>query len=123
MGKYNRYLSHLKNAKRSNNPNFKNQKIRKLLRLNYNPIIIKVKENLFRDNAYNLEIEYIKNIGRKDLNEGYLCNMTNGGDGSSGYIRSKEASEKSAAKLRGRKRSKCICDKISKSLKAIKPLS
>lgn len=40
-----------------------------------------VKDNLTWEQAQVLEIFWIKTIGRKDLNEGSLVNMTNGGDG------------------------------------------
>ena len=40
-----------------------------------------VKEDLTKEDAVKLEIDLIKNYGRKDLKEGSLVNLTNGGDG------------------------------------------
>jgi hypothetical protein len=40
------------------------------------------------------EIEFIKLYGRKDLNEGTLCNLTDGGDGALGLIYSEESRKK-----------------------------
>ena len=39
------------------------------------------KENLSKEEASKLEKELIKNFGRKDLDNGILCNLTDGGDG------------------------------------------
>jgi hypothetical protein len=38
-------------------------------------------DNLTWDEACEKEVEFIKLYGREDLNEGILCNMTNGGEG------------------------------------------
>ena len=114
MGKNNRYLSHMKVAKRSNSRTLKNQKIRKILKLNLEPIILKVKKNLFRKEAYKLEMKYIKSIGRKDLNLGPLCNMTNGGDGSSGHIMSDKNKIRVSKQWKGRKLTKEHMEKLIK---------
>lgn len=45
------------------------------------PITIKLKINLKEKNSYKLEKEYIKTIGRHDLNLGPLCNLIDGGYG------------------------------------------
>jgi len=49
-----------------------------------------VLDNLSWEEACDKEIEFIKLYGRKDLNEGCLCNMTNGGDGMLGVRPSDE---------------------------------
>jgi len=64
---------------------YKNNKIKKILSENLSPIIIRVKKNLLENDAFNLEVELIRLIGRNDLGLGPLTNLTNGGDGISGY--------------------------------------
>lgn len=44
-----------------------------------------VSDNLSEEDAFELEIFLIDELGRKDLNKGPLINLTNGGDGVSGY--------------------------------------
>jgi hypothetical protein len=48
--------------------------------------IILLKQNLTEDEAFKHEIYMISILGRKDLGTGILRNLTNGGDGVSGYI-------------------------------------
>ena len=43
-------------------------------------------EDLSWEHASEKEIEFISLYGRKDLKEGTLCNLTNGGDGSGGLL-------------------------------------
>ena len=51
-------------------------------------------DDLTWEEACQKEIEFIKLYGRKDLNEGTLVNMTDGGDGSLGMIYSEESRKK-----------------------------
>jgi len=60
----------------------------------FEPIVIKVKENLNEDNSFILESNLIKLIGRKDLKNGLLINFTNGGEGVSGWVPSEEHNKK-----------------------------
>jgi len=48
------------------------------------PVIIKYKENISERESFDLEIDLITSIGRLNLNNGPLSNLTNGGDGQSG---------------------------------------
>lgn len=57
------------------------------------PIIIFYQKDLEHNDAKNLEIKMIKTIGRYDLKEGPLTNKTNGGDGTTGHIKSKKCRE------------------------------
>ena len=63
--------------------------------------IILLHENLKEDEAFSLETEYILKYGRKDIDpeNGLLHNRTNGGEGSSGAIRSQEFKENLSAKI------------------------
>lgn len=63
---------------------------------------ILLKNNLTEQQAFNLEMELIKQIGRIDLKAGPLTNLTNGGDGASGAIRSKEMKIKYSESKKGK---------------------
>jgi hypothetical protein len=56
--------------------------------------ILILKEKLSESEAFKLERDLIYIFGRIDLGTGILHNRTNGGDGSSGYVRSPELREK-----------------------------
>lgn len=77
----NRFVEHL-NESRKNRKSYKCNKIRKIKEeTSKDPIIIKLFENVTKEEAINLEREYIKKIGRYVLKEGPLTNLTSGGDG------------------------------------------
>jgi hypothetical protein len=59
--------------------------------------------NLTEEQSFYLEEYYIAGIGRRDKGLGPLCNLTNGGDGSSGLKTSEETKRKLSASLKGRK--------------------
>jgi hypothetical protein len=63
------------------------------------PIVEIVADKISKEEADKLEIELIKIYGRKDINEGTLVNMTDGGDGSG--KRSKEFCEKLSIRMKG----------------------
>lgn len=79
-GKDDRDLCHLKKAK-----NIVLENKLKKIQLTEQPIIIRHKENLNELDAFDLEILLINRIGRKDLGLGPLLNLTDGGEGSSGW--------------------------------------
>jgi hypothetical protein len=56
--------------------------------------IVMLHENLTEDRAFELEINLIKEYGRKDLGTGILRNLTNGGDGPSGMVVTEERRKK-----------------------------
>ena len=56
--------------------------------------IVKKIENASEDEAHQLEIKLIKEIGRRDLNKGTLFNKTDGGEGVSGLLCSDATREK-----------------------------
>jgi hypothetical protein len=98
-------------------------------------------EDLTWEEACTKEIELIKLYGRKDLNEGTLCNLTDGGSSGtigmihtketknlmsinkkgkpSGIKQSKETIEKRIGSLRGKPRSEEVKQKIKESKKNI----
>jgi hypothetical protein len=73
-------------------------------------------ENIKEIDAFNLEIYLICLYGRIDLKTGCLHNMTNGGDGSSGHIKSQETRQKLSKALKGKPLSEI--SKYHKSLAA-----
>jgi hypothetical protein len=90
----NRYLSHLGEAYRLNINSNKCNKIRQIkMETRMDPISINLLDKLSRYEACNLEIKYIKKIGRSNLKNGPLTNMTNGGEGISGFEMSEIANE------------------------------
>jgi len=54
-------------------------KLRSIVNDGFNPIKLKILDNLYEDEAFGIEEEFIKSIGRYP--NGPLTNMTNGGDG------------------------------------------
>lgn len=91
--------------------------INKILRYGKEPIIFKLNENLNNNEVNSLEKFYIKLIGRADKKLGPLTNLTDGGDGVSGYICSEKTKLKISEGGRGRKDTKETIEKRSKSLK------
>lgn len=86
-----RYFEHLYEAYNLNIKTHKCNKIRKIKEDNGNdPIVLKIFENISKNEVIKLETEYIKKIGRSDLKNGSLTNQTDGGDGTSGHIYSEE---------------------------------
>ena len=64
--------------------------------------IIFLKQNLTEQEAFKHEIYMIAVFGRKDLGTGILRNLTNGGDGSSGYIHNEESLKKISYSKKGK---------------------
>ena len=65
--------------------------------------ILILKSNLSEQDAFKHEKYMISVYGRKDIGTGILHNRTDGGEGSSGAVRSEEAKKKSAEKMKGKK--------------------
>jgi hypothetical protein len=64
--------------------------------------IIFLKQNLTEEEAFKHEKYMIAVFGRKDLGTGILRNMTDGGEGTSGRLKSEEEKEKSRARMIGK---------------------
>lgn len=114
-GHGNRCTEHFYKSKLDKNL-FKNNKIKKLLELGIKPLILKISNNIFEIDAFELEKKLIKIIGRRDLKLGPLTNLTDGGEGIVGLIRTKEHRQKLGLSNKGRKLSEEAKKKISDSL-------
>lgn len=66
--------------------------------------IIFLKQNLTEEEAFKHEIYMISVFGRKDLGTGILHNKTDGGEGSSGIVKSEECKNKISKSNKGKKR-------------------
>jgi hypothetical protein len=66
--------------------------------------VLFLKQNLTEEEAFKHEIYMISVFGRKDLGVGILYNLTDGGDGPSGYIHSEESRKQMGDRRRGKKR-------------------
>lgn len=75
-------------------------------------------DNLTRNEACEKEIELIAFYGRRDLNNGTLVNMTDGGDGLSGHVFSEDHKKKIGEKHKGRIFSEDTRRKMSVSAKS-----
>lgn len=92
--------------------------------LGLKPFILKLKINLTEKEAFDLEKKLIQEIGRRDKKLGTLTNLTNGGEGSSGYTHSEESKLKIGISskgripyIKGKKHTEETKNKISKSNK------
>ena len=83
-GRANRLYKHLLLSDQSNP--FKNRIINKIYKAGKTPIIIKLYEELSESEAHITESNLIKTIGRRDSRQGPLTNLTDGGEGMSGYL-------------------------------------
>jgi hypothetical protein len=88
-GQGNRYIYHLKNLNDNTNP-YKTNKIKKLLNEGLEPIINIIKTGLTETQSFELESSLIKKYGRIDLGLGSLVNLSDGGEGQSGWVPTEE---------------------------------
>lgn len=85
-GKGDRIYSHYRKAKAlgkldKTNNTYKNILLKKIIEEGFEPVHIKLHENLHVSVAKELEKLYIEWLGRKDKGDGMLANLTDGGDG------------------------------------------
>ena len=136
-GTKNRAYNHLKENENNTDNKLRFIKIKKILSKGEIPIILKVKENIFEIEAYNLEKKLIMLIGRKTFKEGTLTNICPGGENPPKFydlplvqqeqIRekfrnkkySKETIEKRRIKNLGKKRTEEFKTNLSESRKGI----
>jgi len=100
-GKKRRYKNHL--SLRLNMENHFYHKLNKIINEGFEPEILIIKDNISENDAFDYEIELIKNIGRLIDNTGTLTNLTTGGEGSSGRICEKETKKKMSDMKIGKK--------------------
>jgi len=81
-GKGNRCKLHLIHEDKSNM--LKQRKINEIRIMGKEPEILIIESNLLEKNAFDIEKKEIKKYGRKNNKTGILCNLTDGGEGSSG---------------------------------------
>jgi len=105
-GQNDQSLIHLKKSKVNFNKGnqFKFNKIRKIKKeTGKNPIIVKIKENLLENKSFELEMKLIKDIGRINQGTGPLTNLTDGGEGTSGWVPSEKVRRKMGDSRKGEK--------------------
>jgi len=90
-GKNNRMLDHFKDRKRFNTYFY--NKLNKMILEENTPMVIKLKEFDNEQDAIKMEIDLIRFLGKKK-NGGLLYNITDGGDGVSGYVYTDNVREK-----------------------------
>lgn len=96
---------------------YKNNKINKIILEGLNVISLKISENSFEVDAFELEKKLISIIGRSNLNLGPLTNLTNGGEGISGLIKTDTHKLNLSISSKGKKMSAEAKAKISESLR------
>jgi hypothetical protein len=114
-GRNERHQIHVNKVKRNNYGNHpKYHKIKEIIDFGMEPIIIKVAQDLLEDDSFLLEKKLIKSIGRKDLSQGPLTNLTDGGEGNSGRKWTDEQKKNLSVSRTG-----FTSDKIKENLKRI----
>jgi len=83
-----------KRGKVPNNNKHLYYKIKQILKESVGIIYKKVLENVVEKMAFDRETNDIKKYGRRDNGTGILCNLTDGGEGTSGYITSEKSKRK-----------------------------
>lgn len=78
--------------------------------------ILILKQNLTEEEAFKHEIYMITTLGRKDLGTGILRNLTNGGEGTSGWVPSEETKRKQSDSNKGRVKTPEEMQKIAESV-------
>ena len=105
-GKNKQLYSHIRESKNITDDKkltntFKTYKIRKIQKNTKKDPIIKIfKNNLKEKDAFKLEINLILNIGKRIDNKGPLTNITDGGEGLSGYKPTKEENLKNSIRTK-----------------------
>lgn len=97
--------------------NFKNKVIRKIIANGMQPLSLIVSDNMFECDAFLIERNLISTIGRRDKKLGPLTNLTDGGEGVVGHVRSLSHRRKLSESNRNKIISEATKKKISESLR------
>ena len=122
-GKNRRAFHHLNTCKRLCDSSYNTlfyRKLRKMLSMGLNPVIKIIKDQREEGEAFDLEISDIKRIGRRNLGEGPLTNLSDGGDGPSGFKHSEEAKQKMREARIGKTASEETKQKMAKARRGAK---
>lgn len=103
IGKGNRITNHLRKSIRFSRKNLFYNKLNKIIENKENFSYSILRNNLILGEAIITEEVLIKLIGRRDLNTGTLCNLTDGGEGHKNYKKSEELRKKISEWTKGRK--------------------
>jgi hypothetical protein len=123
-----RYLTHLRvaNGSRKGKNNLIISKIRSILNDGYEPIIIKIVENLTKENYDGYEKSTIKEIGKSCDNLGPLLNIMDGGEGGITWIGENPFKGKTLEELYGLEKSremkKTLSESASKRTRELNPM-
>jgi len=119
-GKENRKSYHLQCYEKDKH-RFVIKKIKKMFREGIHPMVMIYKDNLSEPEAFFYEKYLIESIGRRDLNIGTLCNLTNGGEGISGKIWTAEEKQKMSNTIKKSEKWKrfFLSDKYKENLQKI----
>ena len=109
-----RYLDHFRESSLKQN-SYKNNKIKNLLKTNKIPITQIILESKDENFIFEIETKMIATIGRKNLDIGPLTNLTDGGKGISGLIKTPEHRNKLRLSRLNKKSSETTRKKISLS--------
>jgi len=107
-GKGNRAWKHLQ----SKTHNFFIRTLNKIRKDGVEPKVVIYDDGLSEDEAFETEIRLIKKFGRRNLNEGTLCNLTDSGEGLSGTIFSEERKKKMSEGNKGKVVSEEVREKL-----------
>jgi hypothetical protein len=88
---------------RANDKTLRNNFWKRIVSKNPNYIVEIIIDQIPWNDALINEIKLIKFYGRRDLNEGTLCNLTDGGEGTLGYVVLEEAKKKMSKIHKGKK--------------------
>lgn len=99
-GNKNRPQAHFARYKSTNTRFY--SKMKAIIKDGFSPNFFILKENLSEADAFLLEVKYIKLIGRIE-NGGTLTNLSDGGEGQSGFKFSKESTKAMSEKRKGKK--------------------
>lgn len=81
-----RINTHIKDALETDKNHIFYSVIRKIYEAGLEPIRFKILQNVTEEEAFAEEISLISIAGRRNLGKGPLCNLTDGGEGCSGWI-------------------------------------